>query len=123
MDTLEQTLQRLAREREEADRRYNEALTALDKSIGARFDVPDPDWGFDEHQVAALNEAWNILPSQPPTTGVRGKLTAFVWGIVAPYLQRQLTFNSWVVDHLNRNLESSRAAHQKGGIDALPVAR
>ena len=118
MDTLEQTLQRLAREREEADRRYNEALTALDKSIGARFDVPDPDWGFDEHQVAALNEAWNILPSQPPTTGVRGKLTAFVWGIVAPYLQRQLTFNSWVVDHLNRNLESSRAAHQAALEDA-----
>ena len=79
---------------------------------------PIRDWGFDEHQVAALNDAWNILPAPPPTAGVRGKLTAFVWGIVAPYLQRQLTFNSWVVDHLNRNLEASRTAHQAALEDA-----
>jgi len=118
VETLEQTLQRLAREREEADRRYNDALTALDKSVGTRFDVPEPVWAGDEHQVAALNDAWNILPAPPGTTGVRGKLTAFIWGIVAPYLQRQLTFNSWVVDHLNRNLEASRAAHQAAVEDA-----
>jgi SAM-dependent methyltransferase len=110
--TLEEKLQRLAREREEADRRYNEALTALDKAVTGRLDVPDPPPAFDDHQIDALNQAWNILPARPASGGIRGKLGDFVWGIVAPYLQRQLTFNSWLVDHLNRNLAAAREAHQ-----------
>src|SRR5204863_3870120 len=36
--------------------------------------------------------------------------TGFIWGVVAPYLQRQLTFNSQVVDHLNRNANAQREA-------------
>ena len=33
METLEQTLTRLEQERDEADRRYNDALTALDRAV------------------------------------------------------------------------------------------
>jgi SAM-dependent methyltransferase len=116
--TLEETLQRLAKERDEADRRYNEALTALDRATATRLDTPDPAPAFDDHQIAALNGAWNILPAPPVASGVRGKLTALVWGIVAPYFQRQLTFNSWLVDHLNRNLAAAREAHQAALEDA-----
>jgi SAM-dependent methyltransferase len=110
--TLEETLQRLGRERDEADRLYNEALTALDRSVTGRLDVPDPSPAFDDHRIAALNEAWNVVPAPPAAGGVRGKLADFVWRIVGPYLQRQMTFNSWLVDHLNRNLAAAREAHQ-----------
>jgi Methionine biosynthesis protein MetW len=119
--TLEETLQRLATERDEADGRYNEALTALDRASIARLDTPDPAPPFDDHQIAALNGAWNILPAPPAASGVRGKLTALVWGIVAPYFQRQLTFNSWLVDHLNRNLTAAREAHQAALEDAEAI--
>jgi O-antigen chain-terminating methyltransferase len=119
--TLEETLQRLAKERDEADRRYNEALTALDRAAATRLDTPDPAPAFDDHQIAALNGAWNILPEPPVATGVRGKLTGLVWGIVAPYFQRQLTFNSWLVDHLNRNLAAAREAHSAALEDAEAV--
>ena len=118
MPTLEETLQRLAKERDDADRRYNEALTALDGAATPRLETPDPAPPFDDHQIAALNSAWNILPAPPVGSGVRGKLTALVWGIVAPYFQRQLTFNSWLVDHLNRNLTAARNAHQAALEDA-----
>ena len=121
MSTLEETLQRLARERDEADRRYNEALTALDRAATAPLETPDPAPPFDDHQIAALNDAWNILPTPPPASGVRGKLGALVWGIVAPYFQRQLTFNSWLVDHLNRNLTAAREAHQAALDDAETI--
>jgi len=119
--TLEETLQRLAKERDDADRRYNEALTALDGAATPRLETPDPAPPFDDHQIAALNSAWNILPAPPVGSGVRGKLTALVWGIVAPYFQRQLTFNSWLVDHLNRNLTAARNAHQAALEDAEAI--
>ena len=112
MPTVEEKLQRLAKEREEADRRYNEALTALDKAVTGRLDVPDPSPAFDDHQIDALNDAWNILPAPPTSGGVKGRVADFVWRIVSPCFQRQLTFNSWLVDHLNRNLAAAREAHQ-----------
>ena len=49
--TLEETLQRLATERDEADRRYNETLTALDRASIARLDTPDPAPPFDDQQI------------------------------------------------------------------------
>ena len=111
-ERLEETLRRLKEERDEADRRYNDALTALDKSFkppGALPAAPPP---YDEHQITPLNEAWNILPSPPAATGVAARLTGFIWRTVAPYLQRQLTFNSRLVDHLNRNAIAHRDAHR-----------
>jgi SAM-dependent methyltransferase len=123
VESLEQTLQRLAREREEADRRYNEALTALDAAVTGPLETADPAPAFDDERIAGLNEAWNILPAPPPAGGMRGKLTALIWGVVAPYFQRQLTFNSWLVDHLNRNLDAAREAHQAALEDAEALRR
>ena len=73
-ERLEETLRRLKEERDEADRRYNDALTALDKSFkppGALPAAPPP---YDEHQITPLNEAWNILPSPPAATGRRRRV-------------------------------------------------
>ena len=44
-----------------------------------------------------------------PSPGLKGQLAGFIWRVVAPYLQRQLTFNSLLVDHVNRNVAAARA--------------
>jgi SAM-dependent methyltransferase len=111
-DPLEVTLERLKQERDEADRRYHDALTALDQSLRPPPQIaaiPEP---FDEHQITPLNQSWNVLPSAPGGSGLRGRLVRLIWAVVEPYLQRQLTFNSQVVDHVNRNAAAAREAHR-----------
>ena len=112
-EPLDATLGRLKDERDEADRRYNEALTALDAAVPPHTGLPDPHAAIDEHQLSTLNEAWNILPAPPATGGLKGKFTGLIWRTIAPYLQRQLTFNSALVAHLNRTVEAQRAAHRR----------
>ena len=111
-ETLEATLWRLKDERDEADRRYNEALTALDKAFRGPSPLPAIPPGQDDRQITALNESWNILPAAPEFGGPAGKLKGFIWRVVAPFFQRQLTFNSQLVDHLNRNLAAQRASQR-----------
>lgn len=108
-EALEARLRRLEQEREEADRRYNEALTELDRALPRAADPGVPS-AVDEHQLPALNEAWNILPAPPSSSGLQQKLTGFIWRTIGPYLQRQLTFNSLLVDHLNRNADAVKQA-------------
>ena len=114
-ERLEETLRRLAKERDEADRRYNDALTAVDRARPETSSLPRPRPGFDEHQLAALNRDWNTLPSPPDIRGMKGRLAGFVWRIIGPYLQRQLTFNSLLVDHLNRTTAAAREATESAG--------
>ena len=112
-EPLEATLRRLKQERDEADRRYNEALTALDRSQPVAPALPDPPPPYDEHQVTPLNEAWNIIPDGPAIGGgLAGRVRGIVWRVVAPYFQRQLTFNSRLVDHINRNVAAHRDARR-----------
>ncbi|CAN5860974.1 hypothetical protein BH24ACI5_BH24ACI5_27500 [soil metagenome] len=120
-EPLEATLRRLKDERDDADRRYNEALTALDQALPAPTAVPDPHAPIDEHQLATLNEAWNILPAAPAASGLKGKLTGLIWRTIGPYLQRQLAFNSILVDHINRNVEAQKAAHRREAETAAAV--
>lgn len=109
---LEETLRRLKEERDEADRRYNDALTALDKAFSPSPPFPAAPPPYDEHQITPLNESWNILPAPPTGTGLGGRLTGLIWRTIGPYLQRQLTFNSRLVDHLNRNASAHREAQR-----------
>jgi O-antigen chain-terminating methyltransferase len=111
--TLEDTLRRLKRDRDHADRRYNEALTELDRSVRPPVSIPEPESALDEHKLPALNESWNILPTTPDTSGVKGRLAGFIWRIIGPYLQRQLTFNATLVEHVNRDADARRAAHRR----------
>jgi SAM-dependent methyltransferase len=112
MSELDARLRRLKQERDEADRRYNEALTALDRGLRPLPELPAPPAAYDEQQITPLNEAWNILESPPEGGGVTKRLTGFVWRTIAPFLQRQLTFNSRLVDHINRNAAAHREAGQ-----------
>lgn len=118
-EPLEAVLSRLRKERDSADARYNEALTALDRALQSAAALPSPAPGMDDHQVAALNEAWNILPAAPQALGLKGRLTGFIWRVIGPYLQRQLTFNSLLVDHINRGSAARRDAWQAA--DAIVV--
>jgi len=110
-EPLEAVLRRLKDERDRADVRYNEALTAVDRAIRGAPSIPHPSPAVDDHQIAALNDAWNILPAPPTATGIRQRAAGFIWNVIGPYLQRQLTFNSLLVDHINRNAERARDAH------------
>jgi SAM-dependent methyltransferase len=107
-EPLDAVLQRLKDERDGADARYNDALTALDRAIRPPATVPPAAPGLDDYQIAALNDEWNILPGPPHASGLRAKLTGYIWGVIGPYLQRQLTFNSRLVDHLNRQAAAQR---------------
>jgi SAM-dependent methyltransferase len=111
-ETLEATLRRLKDERDEADRRYNEALTTLDQAFRGPSPLPVIPPGHDDQQITPLNQSWNVLPAAPAFAGPAGSLKGFIWRVVAPFFQRQLTFNSQLVDHLNRNLAAQRASQR-----------
>jgi hypothetical protein len=121
-ERLDARLARLERERQEADRAYNDALTALDRALSTPASLPDPPPGYDDSRREDINQAWNILPGGPPPidSGLKGRLRAFVWRLVGPPLEQQARFNSAVVDHLNRNAAGDAAA--RDAIAAVTVA-
>jgi SAM-dependent methyltransferase len=108
-EPLAATLLRLKQDRDEADKRYNDALTALDQVHVRPLSQRPPPPAFDEHQITPLNQSCDVLVTPPPAGGLKGRLAAFVWRIVAPTLQKQATFNSVLVDHVNRNVAVHRA--------------
>ena len=111
-EPLEATLLRLTQERDEADRRYNDALTALDRVLMRLPEFPHPPPAYDEHQITPLNAACDIGVAVPSAGGLKGRLAAFVWRIVGPPLQKQAAFNSLLVDHVNRNVAAHREAQK-----------
>jgi SAM-dependent methyltransferase len=102
-------LARLKQDREAADARYNEALTAVDRAIQPDIDPPHPPPGPDERQITPLNQGWNLLEHAPQAAGWRGRLAAFVWRTLLPAVEAQQQFNAALVDHVNRSLPRERA--------------
>src|SRR5687767_392586 len=104
-----EALARLQRERDEADRRYNEALTALDAAIASPHDFPHPPPAYDEFQITPLNERWELLSLKPDEGhGWLRRLRTHAWAMVAPLFDRQQAFNAALVDHVNRNVATHR---------------
>jgi SAM-dependent methyltransferase len=108
-EALEARLTRLAREREAADRAYNDALTAVDRGMVRDVALPPPPPVYDESQITPLNQSAAITSSVPAFGGLRGRLARFIWRVVAPALEKQARINSLLADHLNRNVEGERA--------------
>jgi 2-polyprenyl-3-methyl-5-hydroxy-6-metoxy-1,4-benzoquinol methylase len=111
---IEDLVNRLERERLEADRLYNEALTAVDRAIHT---TPSSDGalppGYDSERLADVNASWDLLA----TNGLPGdrsrlwparRLRAFIWRLLGPPLEIQRRFNAALVDHLNRNALAHR---------------
>jgi 2-polyprenyl-3-methyl-5-hydroxy-6-metoxy-1,4-benzoquinol methylase len=104
-ERLQDRLARLSREREEADRQYNDALTALDRALPGSPDLPAAPPPADLSRLGDLNQSWNLLPDGPPPIdrSLKGRLRGFVWRLVGPPIQTQQRFNGALIDHLNRN--------------------
>ncbi|MGE0865550.1 MAG: class I SAM-dependent methyltransferase [Vicinamibacterales bacterium] len=115
---------RLIAERAEAHRKYNEALTALDRAIQSSPSWPSPPTPYDEQKLPAINELWTIMPpgGPPRPAGWRGRIADAAWQLVAPVFERQMAFNAAIVDHLNRNAVPHREANQAIAA-ALPALR
>src|SRR5829696_6848706 len=81
---------RLRHQREEADRAYNDALTALDRAVRELREFPAAPPAFDDTQVPRLNERWQLLSaSSGEADGWRGRLRRYILAAVAPLFQRQ----------------------------------
>jgi 2-polyprenyl-3-methyl-5-hydroxy-6-metoxy-1,4-benzoquinol methylase len=105
----EDDLARLKEAREDADRRYNAALTAVDAAIARLPEFPHTPALPDETQVTPLNTRWDVLKAQPVfPSGWRGRVARFVWSLLEPPLAAQQAFNSALVDHVNRNIPLQR---------------
>ena len=113
---LEDLAARLERERHEADRRYNDALTALDRAVQKRSDPGALPRAADRSRVPELNRGWNILPDAAPPfeRSLKGRLRAFVWRLVGPPLELQKHFNALLVEQVNQSVALERET-----IDAL----
>ena len=100
----------LARAREEADRSYNDALTALDRVMTPLMALPQVPTDLDERQVHPLNESWRVLPADDVDlgTGWRRRLGGIAWRVVGPVLQGQQRFNALLIEHLNLNVGGER---------------
>jgi SAM-dependent methyltransferase len=109
--TLADLFERLDRERQSADRQYNDALTALDRAQQdrqARPPLPSPPAFHDASQLEQLNLGWRIV--RPPVDrSFKGRVRQFIWRVVGPALDAQQRFNAVLVDHVNRNA----AAHDR----------
>jgi 2-polyprenyl-3-methyl-5-hydroxy-6-metoxy-1,4-benzoquinol methylase len=111
-------LNRLLAERQEAHRRYNEALTLLDRAIQSPPDLPPPPPQYDETLLPRINDTWEILPKGAgPRADEAGK-----------FFEKQMAFNAAIVEHLNRNVAAHRDTHAaleralpalRNGFDAL----
>jgi SAM-dependent methyltransferase len=121
--TVEDLLARLERERLEADRLYNEALTRVDHALQSVPVLPPAPAPHDGTRLADLNTSWEIVPAEAARTGgfFRSRLRQFIWRFVGPSLQTQQRFNAALVDHLNRNAHSERdtAVAAAGIVDVL----
>ncbi len=108
--TIEDLLARLERERLEADRLYNDALTLVDRALQTVPRLPEPPPAFDASRLEEINAQWNLLPEGPPDTdgSFKGRLRRLVWRMVGPSLERQQRFNAALVDHINRNVVSQQ---------------
>lgn len=115
-------LARLNREREDADRAYNDALSVLDRAIQRLREMPHPPPAYDEHQLTPLNEQWDLLALKPAGVGWRGRLKSWMWAVVAPLFERQHAFNAALVDHLNRNVSVQRGI-TASAVSTLAVIR
>jgi O-antigen chain-terminating methyltransferase len=122
---LSELLATLERERVEADRRYNDALTALDRATGASpAPMPGAPTPYDASQLAVLNDTWAVAATDPPgiTGSFKGRLRRFVWHVVGPLFGAQQRFNATLVDHLNRNTRAHEESRD-AATAALDAAR
>lgn len=121
---------RLERERADADRRYHDALAALDAAVRGldpvRPAVEPP--AYDASQLPRLNEHWRQAGQRIQAAasemggGLGGRLRRLVWRLVSPIFQAQHDASAALVDHLNRNVAAHEGLSRAVGALADAVA-
>lgn len=116
--TSPQDLFRLKRERQEADRTYNDALTRLDSAIGQLPDPPRHPAAPHEPDVDALERLAPLVltASVEGESRWRAWLRRLILPIVRPALENQGRFNATVVEQLRHSAKTRRT--DRGHIDA-----
>jgi SAM-dependent methyltransferase len=112
----------LKAEREAADRRYNEALTAVDRALPGLPEFPHPPLAYDEARLPELNQRWQVAggPAPAPLPAWKRWLSAPLWRLLRDRVlaetdgpaRRQEAFNSVLVDHINRNVAVQRSTRE-----------
>ena len=110
-ERLADLLERLDRERQEADAQYNAALTALDRACAGRPELPELPAALDAGDLTAAKDAWDILPAHASGGGLKGLVRRLLWKLIGPPVHQQRHFNAVVVNHLTR-LSAGRDAEQ-----------
>lgn len=99
-------LQALRSRLEEEERLYAEALEELDARVG--FPLPAERLPEQPEKMARLNELWD-RPPPPSGSGLGGAFRTKVDAALAPVVERQVAFNSTLVQLLNGYLEERAA--------------
>jgi SAM-dependent methyltransferase len=119
--TLTDLVTRLERERLDADRRYNDALTALDRALPPAVGLPAAPAAVDDRQTLEIDREMAQAPAVAADAGfLARRLHGAVWRVVGPALERQQRFNAAVVGHVNRSRSADEEARAAAGalIDA-----
>jgi SAM-dependent methyltransferase len=108
-------LSRLQKERTEADRAYNEALTALDRAIQSLPAIPHPPPDPDADTLDELARLTGTTPEPPEQRGgLAGWVARLVWSTLQPSLERQAKVNRAIHAHL-----AEVAARQQATAEAM----
>ncbi len=99
-------LERLADERREADRLYNEALTRVDGALVHPEPLPALPPAAQYRHQQDLNRQWQITaPKTSQGGGWRARVASVVFRVLAPVFRRQEEFNATLVGHINQQAE------------------
>jgi SAM-dependent methyltransferase len=122
---FEDLMARLERERQDADRRYNDALTAVDHAIQSRPVLPDAPRLPDPGRISEIDGGFTIPPlgAPRPDRSIKGRLRALVWRLVGHEIQSQERFNARAAELLNRDREQQRELAAAIGVLAETIER
>ena len=103
-------LDRLYRERQAADRAYNDALTRLDEAIRPLREPPAPVPATPAEEPPTLTDGGELSLSNPgsPESGWRRWVRGLIATVVGPALERQAAINRMLVEHLAREAAARR---------------
>ena len=116
-------LERLQREAVQVERRYNDALTVVDRSLRQLTGLPHAPPAYDDTRLVGVREL--AATASPPAAGgtrLGARLRAAVWRVVAPAFERQQAFNLALAEHLASNAAAHREA-SKAVASTLVVLR
>jgi 2-polyprenyl-3-methyl-5-hydroxy-6-metoxy-1,4-benzoquinol methylase len=102
VEKLAGEIDRRIADRDAADRQYNDALTRVDRAL-PQIGTPQASSPLPALDIQAIRDRIGILPAASPDgSGLRGRLTRFIWRLVAPVFTRQQELNAVVASHLDQ---------------------